>query len=177
MEAIAHLRSGLEYAQALPAGASRSRFELALQLGLGGPLIATRGFASCEAEAAFRRAQELSRELQSETDLSAALKGLGHVYHVRANLREATNLVEETEALAKRSGDPVRQAEADHLAGVLSFHLGQFQFSRDRLERSAQAGEYGGRYYSEVYGIDMSVFCRACGRKLLVAAFLTLTTC
>lgn len=161
MEAIAHLRSGLEYAQALPAGASRSRFELALQLGLGGPLIATRGFASCEAEAAFRRAQELSRELQSETDLSAALKGLGHVYHVRANLREATKLVEETEALAKRSGDPVRQAEADHLAGVLSFHLGQFQFSRDRLERSAQAGEYGGRYYSEVYGIDMSVFCRA----------------
>ncbi|MBR0784842.1 adenylate/guanylate cyclase domain-containing protein [Bradyrhizobium iriomotense] len=161
MEAIAHLRSGLECAQALPSGASRSRFELALQLGLGGPLIATKGFASREAEAAFQRAQELSRELQSEVDLSAALKGLGHVYHVRANLREVTSLVEETEALAKRSGDPVRQAEADHLAGVLSFHLGQFQFSRDRLERSAQAGEYRGRYYSEVYGIDMSVFCRA----------------
>jgi class 3 adenylate cyclase/predicted ATPase len=161
MEAIAHLRSGLECAQALPPGASRSRFELALQLGLGGPLIATKGFASREAEVAFQRAQELSRELRSEADLSAALKGLGHVYHVRANLREVTNLVEETESLAKRSGDPVRQAEADHLAGVLSFHLGQFQFSRDRLERSAQAGEYRGRYYSEVYGIDMSVFCRA----------------
>lgn len=132
-----------------------------LQLGLGGPLIATKGFASREAEAAFQRAQELSRELQSEADLSAALKGLGHVYHVRANLREATKLVEETEALAKLSGDPVRQAEADHLAGVLTFHLGQFQFSRGRLERSAQAGEYRGRYYSEVYGIDISVFCRA----------------
>jgi class 3 adenylate cyclase/predicted ATPase len=161
MEAIAHLRSGLDCAQALPHGASRSRFEVALQLGLGGPLIATKGFASREAEAAFRRAQELSRELQSEADLSAALKGLGHVYHVRANLREVKSLIEETEALAKRSGDPVRQAEADHLRGVLSFHLGQFQFSRDRLERSAQAGEYRGRYYSEVYGIDMSVFCRA----------------
>jgi predicted ATPase len=161
MEAIAHLRSGLEVVRALPAGTSRLRFELALQLGLGGPLIATKGFASREAEAAFQRAQELSRELQSEPDLSAALKGLGHVYHVRANLREVTKLVEETEVLAKRSGDPVRQAEADHLAGVLTFHLGQFQFSRDRLARSAQAGEYRGRYYSEVYGIDMSVFCRA----------------
>ncbi|MDI3566847.1 adenylate/guanylate cyclase domain-containing protein [Bradyrhizobium sp. Arg816] len=161
MEAIAHLRSGLECARTLPLGASRSRFELDLQLGLGGPLIATKGFASREAEAAFQRAQELSRELQSEADLSAALKGLGHVYHVRANLREVTSLVEETEVLAKRSGDPVREAEADHLAGVLSFHLGRFQFSRDRLERSAQAGEYRGRYYSEVYGIDMSVFCRA----------------
>jgi class 3 adenylate cyclase/predicted ATPase len=160
-EAIAHLRSGLVCAQALPAGASRAHFELALQLGLGGPLIATKGFASREAEAAFHRAQVLSRELQSEADLSAALKGLGHVYHVRANLSEVTSLVEETEALAKRSGDPVRQAEADHLAGVLSFHLGQFQFSRDRLDRSAQAGEYRGRYYSDVYGVDMSVFCRA----------------
>ncbi|MCK1462948.1 hypothetical protein IVB34_32350 [Bradyrhizobium sp. 2] len=89
------------------------------------------------------------------------MKGLGHVYHVRANLREVTRLVEETEELAKRSGDPARQAEADHLAGVVSFHLGQFQYSRDRLARSAQAGEYRGRYYSEVYGIDMSVFCRA----------------
>lgn len=161
MEAIAHLRSGLECAQMLPQEASRSRLELALQLGLGGPLIATKGFASREAEAAFQRAQELSRELQSEDGLSAALKGLGHVYHVRANLREVIKLVEETDVLAKRSGDPLRQADADHLAGVLSFHLGQFQSSRDRLERSAQAGEYRGRYYSEVYGIDMSVFCRA----------------
>jgi hypothetical protein len=72
MEAIAHLRSGLECVQALLPGASRSRFELSLQLALGGPLIATKGFASSEAEAAYQRAQELSRELQSETDLFAA---------------------------------------------------------------------------------------------------------
>ena len=161
MEAIAHLRSGLECAQAVVPGASRLRFELSLQLALGGPLIATKGFASREAEAAFQRAQELSRELLSEADLSAALKGLGHVYHVRANLRGAASLVDETIALAKRSADPVLLAEADHFAGVVSFHLGQFQSSRNRLKRSAQAGEYRGRYYSEVYGINMSVFCRA----------------
>ena len=86
MEAIAHLRSGLECAQALVPGAPRSRFELSLQLALGGPLIATRGFASSEAEAAYQRAEELSRELQSEADLFAALRGLGYVYQVRANL-------------------------------------------------------------------------------------------
>jgi predicted ATPase len=77
MEAIAHLRSGLECAQALYPGASRARFELSLQLALGGPLIATKGFASREAEAAYQRAQELSRELQSEPDLLLALRGLG----------------------------------------------------------------------------------------------------
>ena len=75
MEAIAHLRSGLECAQALVPGASSSSFELSLQLALGGPLIATRGFASSEAEAAYLRAEELSRELESEADLFAALRG------------------------------------------------------------------------------------------------------
>jgi predicted ATPase len=159
-EAIAHLRSGLECAQALLPGASRSRFELSLQLALGGPLIATRGFASREAEAAFQRAQELSRELQSETDLFSALRGLGYVYHV-ANLRGATGLVEEVIALAKRSAEPALLAEADHFAGTIAFHLGQFQSARDWLEKSAQAGEHGGHHHSEVYGINMSVFCRA----------------
>ena len=161
MEAIAHLRSGLECAQALSPGASRARFELSLQLALGGPLIATKGFASREAEAAYQRAQELSRELQSEPDLLLALRGLGYVYHVRANLRGATSLVDETLALAKRSGDPVLLAEADHFAGLISFHLGEFQSGRERLKRSADAGECRGRYHSEVYGINMSVFCRA----------------
>ena len=160
MEAIAHLRLGLECAQALVPGASRSSFELSLQIALGGPLIATRGFASDEAEAAYRRAEELSRELQSEADLFAALRGLGYVYHVRANLSGSTNLVEEVVALAKASGDPELLAEADQFAGLISFHLGQFQSSRDRLEKLAEGGEHRGRYHSEVFGIDTRVLCR-----------------
>ncbi len=160
MEAIAHLRSGLECAQALVPGASRSSFELSLQLALGGPLIATRGFASSEAEAAYLRAKELSRELQSEADLFAALRGLGYVYQVRANLREVASLVEESVALAKRSADPELLAEADQFAGLTSFHFGQFQSSRDRLEKLAEGGGYRGRYHFEVYGLDASVLCR-----------------
>jgi class 3 adenylate cyclase/predicted ATPase len=160
-EAIAHLRSGLDAAQALPTGEARSRFELSLQLALGGPLIATKGFASYEAESAYQRAQELSRELRSELDLLLALRGLGYVYHVRANLRGATSLMRETAGLAERSGDPALLVEADHFAGVVSFHLGEFQSARDALERSAKAGEFRGRYHSEVYGINMGVFCSA----------------
>lgn len=89
------------------------------------------------------------------------MRGLGHVYHVRANLRGATTLMEEALALAKRSGDPALLAEADHFAGAISFHLGQFQSARDWLERSMEVGEHRGRYHSEVYGVNMSVFCRA----------------
>ncbi len=160
-EAIAHLKSGLECARAVPPGESRLRLELALQLGLGAPLIATKGFASREVEAAYRRAEELSRELGSEPDLLLALRGLTFVYHVRANLRGASRLVEETARLMKRSCDAALHVEADHSAGALTFHLGEFQPARDVLERAAHAGGYGGRYHSEIYGINIGVFARA----------------
>jgi class 3 adenylate cyclase/tetratricopeptide (TPR) repeat protein len=161
LEAIAHLRSGLEAAEALVPGASRSHFELSLQIALGGPLIATRGFASKEAEAACRRAEELSRELQSEVDLFAALRGLCYVYQVRGDFRRSTSLVDEVVALAKRSANPELLAEAELLVGGVSFHFGQFQSSRDRLEKIAQGGEYRGHYLSQISGINMEVFCRA----------------
>jgi class 3 adenylate cyclase len=160
MEAIAHLRSGLECVEALPPGELRSRFELSLQLGLGGPLIATKGFASIEVEAAYQRAEQLSRGLQSETDLFAALRGLGYTNQVRGHLREATSLVDQTVALAKRIGDPALQAEADFFAGMTAFHVGKFQSTRDKLEKVMAVGEHGSRYHFEVYGIDMSVLCR-----------------
>jgi class 3 adenylate cyclase/predicted ATPase len=161
VEAIAHLRSGLVSLAALPPGEPRSRFELSLQLALGGPLIATNGFASSKVEAAYQRAEELSRELNNDKDLFTAIRGLGYVYHVRANLREATRLVDEVVDLARRIGDPAMLADAYHSAGALTFHLGTFQAAHDWYQQSIEAGDYRGRFHSEVHGIYMGVFCRA----------------
>jgi class 3 adenylate cyclase/tetratricopeptide (TPR) repeat protein len=161
VEAIAHLRSGLASLTALPPEEPRSRLELSLQLALGGPLLATKGFASSEAEAVYKRAQELSRELSRDADLFTAIRGLGYVYHVRANLREATRLVDESIDLARRIGDPAMLVEAYHFAGAPRFHTGKFQAARDWHQQSLEAGDYRGRFHSEVYGINMGVFCRA----------------
>lgn len=161
VEAIAHLRSGLLSLAALPPGEPRSRLELSLQLALGGPLLATKGFASSHVEAVYQRAQELSRELDSDKDLFTAIRGLGYVYHVRANLREATRLVAEVVDLARRIGEPAMLAEAYHSAGAQTFHLGTFQAAHDWYHQSIEAGDYRGRFHSEVYGINMGVFCRA----------------
>ncbi|WP_353645100.1 adenylate/guanylate cyclase domain-containing protein [Mesorhizobium sp. WSM2239] len=161
VEAIAHLQSGLASLAALSPGEPRTRLELSLQLALGGPLLATKGFASREAEAVYKRAQELSRELRRDTDLFTAIRGLGYVYHVRANLREATELVDESIELARRIGDPAMLVEAYHFAGAPRFHAGKFQAARDWHQQSLEAGGYRGRFHSEVYGINMGVFCRA----------------
>ena len=161
VEAIAHLRAGLAGVHDLRPGIARSRWELSLQLALGGPFLATKGFASSEAEATYQRAEELSRELENDTDLFTALRGLGYVYHVRANLRDATQLIDEAVALARRIDDPALLAEAYHFAGVSTFHLGAFQSARDWLQQSLEAGGYRGRRHSEVYGINLGVFCRS----------------
>lgn len=160
-EAITHLSAGLASLEMLPHDGNRSRLELSLQLAIGAPLLATKGFASNEAEKAYQRARELSAELQSPTELFTALRGLGYVFHVRGNLREATLLADETVALAEGVTEPALLVEAYHLAGASTFHLGRFQASRRWLARSMEAGEYQGRYHSEFYGINMGVFCRA----------------
>ena len=160
VEAIAHFRSGLAGVAALPLNEVRSRSELALQLALGGPLLATKGYASSEVEAAYQRAQDLSRELGADADLFMALRGLGYVYHVRANLRGAAQLIDEAVTLAQRIGDPALLVEAYYFAGAPTFHLGAFQAARDWIQRSLEVGNYGGRYHSEVYGINVGVFSR-----------------
>jgi predicted ATPase len=52
-------------------------------------------------------------------------------------------------------------AQAYHSAGAQTFHLGAFQAAHDWFQQSMEAGDYRGRFHSEVYGINMGVFCRA----------------
>jgi class 3 adenylate cyclase/tetratricopeptide (TPR) repeat protein len=161
VEAIAHLRAGLACINGLPPSASPLQWELSLQLALGGPLIATKGFASSDVETAYQRAQDLSRELGRDTDLFTALRGLGFVHHVRGDLRQCMREFPEAIDLARRIGEPSLLVQAYHFAGVSTFHLGAFQTAHDWLRQSLQAGDPNDRYHAEVYGINMGVFCRA----------------
>jgi class 3 adenylate cyclase/tetratricopeptide (TPR) repeat protein len=161
VEAIAHLRAGLASLHDLPPGAPRSRWELSLQLALGGPLIATKGFASRDVETAYQQAQDLSRNLGYDNDLFTALRGLGFVHHVRGDLRQSMREFPEAINLARRIGEPSLLVQAYHFAGVSTFHLGAFQTSYDWLRQSLEAGDSRGRHHSEVYGINMGVFCHA----------------
>ena len=173
VEAIAHLRSGLASLAALPLAEPRTRLELSLLLALGGPLLATKGYASREAETVYKRAQELSRKLNNDADLFTAIRGLGYVYHVRANLREATQLVDEAVDLAHRTDNPAFLVEAYHFAGALTFHLGNFQAARDWHQQSLEAGDCHGHFHSEVYGINISAFCRVYSSPLRLASWLS----
>lgn len=123
-EAIHHLRRGLELLQMLPDSATRCAHELALSLGLGMSLSATKGYAHPDVEHLYMRARELGRHLGEPPRLIPALFGLWRSAMQRANYRAAHALGEQCLTLAQRTHDPVRLLKAHAVLGVTEFYLG-----------------------------------------------------
>ena len=93
LEAIAHLRRGIEVTGRLPAGEGKDRAELDLQLILGPCLIATQGPAASEAVATFARARELCERLGEPPEYLQVMFWLATVSVVRGELPQALEAV------------------------------------------------------------------------------------
>src|SRR5262249_59988123 len=89
LEAIAHLRRGIEGTGCLPAGESKDRSELDFQLVLGPCLIATHGPAASTAVATFARARELCERLGEPPEYLQVMFWLATVSVVRGGLPQA----------------------------------------------------------------------------------------
>ena len=92
MEAISHLTKGLELLKTLPDTPERAQQELTLQITLGVPLMATKGFAAPEVERVYTRARELCQQVGETPQLFPVLWGLWAFYLVRAELQTAREL-------------------------------------------------------------------------------------
>src|SRR4029450_12771411 len=76
IEAINHLTKGLELLKTLPDTPEHTQQELTLQITLGPPLIATKGYAASEVEKAYTRALALCRQVGETPQLFWVLVGL-----------------------------------------------------------------------------------------------------
>src|SRR5216684_1617076 len=94
-EALTHLTTALELLKTLPDTPERGQQELTLQLAVGVPLTATKGFAAPEAEHAYSRARELCQQLGETPQLFPALRGLWTFYLLRAEYETARELGEQ----------------------------------------------------------------------------------
>ncbi|HEX2217377.1 MAG TPA: AAA family ATPase [Gemmatimonadales bacterium] len=161
-EAINHLTQGLRLLTTLPTTDERARRELELQIALGAPLLATKGFAAPEVEAAYARAERLGRELGERSHLATALRGLCYVHHVRAGLRHVEELTAELLGLAGQTSSSVLQADAHNAAGFNLFHLGRFRLARDHLQRAVERLDpSSGLAHATSLGVNVGVFNRA----------------
>ena len=134
VEAISHLTQGLEVLKALPHGPERTQQELGLQLTLGIPLSATKGYAAPEVAHIYTRAHALCKHMGETPQLIPVLLGLWRFYLLRAELGKARELAEQCLFLVQRVGDPARLIVAHDALGETLFFLGDFVRARTHLE-------------------------------------------
>jgi class 3 adenylate cyclase/predicted ATPase len=134
-EAIHHLTKGLELLETLPDTSERAQQELTLQITLGTPLIATKGYTAPEVERAYTRARELCLRGGDTSQLFPALWGLWAFYNGRTELQTAQQLAEQVLTVAKAHPDPVFLSEGYLASGISSFALGHFVTALQYLEQ------------------------------------------
>jgi predicted ATPase len=134
-EAVVLASRGLKLLEALPDTPERARQELALQIAMGPPLIATMGWAAPEVERAYTRAQALCQQVGETPQLFPALWGLWFFYIGRADRQTARNLGERLLSLAKRAQDPALLLQAHHALGPTYFLAGDWVTARAHLEQ------------------------------------------
>ncbi|MBI3798262.1 MAG: AAA family ATPase, partial [Deltaproteobacteria bacterium] len=135
VEAITHFTKGLELLKTLPDTRERAQQELTLQLALGAPLIATKGYAAQEVGTAYTRARELCQQLGETPQLFPVLWGLSAFHTVRAEYKTARELREHMLRLAQNVQDQDLLMEAHAGLGVVLFYLGELALARAYLEQ------------------------------------------
>jgi DNA-binding SARP family transcriptional activator/predicted ATPase len=159
-EAISHLNRALALLLAQPETPQRVQQELALQVALGAPLIAARGYTAPELERAFNRAQELCQQIGETPQLFQVLWGLGRFYLVRPQLDAAVKIGQRLLAQARRTRDPDLLLEAHNSLGAVRFHRGELRLAREHLERGfALYNPERHRAHALLYGQDPGVVC------------------
>jgi DNA-binding winged helix-turn-helix (wHTH) protein/energy-coupling factor transporter ATP-binding protein EcfA2 len=155
-EAIGHLEALLAALPHLPEGPGRDQAELAAQVALAPALVATRGFASPEVEAAYDRAHELCVALDRPQELTKVLHGLAAVYEFRARYHRSEALLQRILLL-----DAAELAvEAHELLACSTFHQGKAARAVGYAERGlALYAEHGEDAYLAPYGEHPAVCC------------------
>jgi predicted ATPase len=160
VEAIAHLTKGLEALKTLPETPQRAEHELALQLALGAPLQATKGYAAPERQQAYARAWELCQQVGETPQRFPVLFGLWQCYALGAEWQTARAVGEQLLSLAQRQHDPGYLLEAHRALAFTLFCLGEFASARAHAEQGMALYDPQQHHaHAFLYGQDPGTSC------------------
>jgi class 3 adenylate cyclase/tetratricopeptide (TPR) repeat protein len=155
VEAIGHFRSALQLLSGMPDTSERTKEEIEIQLALGIPLIAVRGYAAAETREAFTRALTLCAKLDNPAEYFQALFGLwGHSWMGGKN-DQALAIAQEFMSRSRASANSDLLMMAHRIMGSTLLTVGEFQSSRLHFEEtialsdSTSRGPLHGRYMVE----------------------------
>jgi predicted ATPase/class 3 adenylate cyclase len=156
VEAIAHLTQGLALLMRLPETPARLQQELDLQVALGPPLVATKGYAAPDVERAYARAQELCQQLGDIPQLFPVLRGLMMYYLNRGDLQTTNQLGEQLLRLAQV--DSALLLLAHHQLGMVLLMRGEPASAHaHHMQALAIYTPQEHRVLALRYGIDLGV--------------------
>jgi tetratricopeptide (TPR) repeat protein len=138
LEAIAHLRRGIEMTGQLPAGEAKDKSELDLQLALGPCLVATHGPAAGNALATFVRARELCERLGQPPEFLQVIFWLATASVVRGELPQALEAIAGLPSAAEARGNQPALLNGIRGQGMILMFMGQIVQAREALERAIQ---------------------------------------
>jgi class 3 adenylate cyclase/predicted ATPase len=136
VEAIANFRKALELVTALPDTSERTKQEIDIQLSLGIPLIAVRGYASAETREAFSRARTLCLRLGDIPEYFQALFGLWGNCWMSGKNDEALRMADEFLSRSRASSDPVLSIVAHRVMGSTLLTIGDFRSSANHFDET-----------------------------------------
>jgi class 3 adenylate cyclase/predicted ATPase len=157
-EAIAHFTRGLALLDSMPPAPERDRLEFALQMGIGAPIIAAKGYGAPEVGRAWGRAWELSQQMGDPPQLWPTRSALVQYYLVRAEHQTALKMAQQMADAGERAGEALRFPFPRALLGIMYLYLGDFEPARGHLEASvARYDPEKHRSSAFVYGQDVGV--------------------
>jgi predicted ATPase/class 3 adenylate cyclase len=158
-EAIAHLNQGLRVLTTLPETRARDQQELPLRIDLGKSLIATKGWASPETEAAYTRAWEICQQTRDTSWPFAVLWGLSNVYVVRADLTKHREVGAQFLSLAEQQSDAILLLVAHYLTGQNLLHVGEYVTGLAHFNQACALYDPQHHHtYVTLFGVDVGVF-------------------
>jgi predicted ATPase len=157
-EAIAHFTRGLALLESLPPGPERIQLEFALQMGLGTPVVATKGYGAPEVGRAWGRALELSQQMGDRPQLWPARSAISQYYILRAEYHTALEIGQQMAEEDERAGGALAFPFARGTLGITQFYLGQLEQARLHLEAMVARYDREKHHTSAlVYGQDVGV--------------------
>ncbi|APG93193.1 ATP-binding protein [Sinorhizobium americanum] len=127
VEAVAHLRKGLQVVASLPSNEDRLRREIHLQNAMGVASMAVRGWGAPEVLRAFSSARMLCEELGDSNELFVAVRGEASYQLISGHLREANDLGCQCLRIARSANDRSLLLEAHHQLWATRFFLGDYR--------------------------------------------------
>jgi serine/threonine protein kinase/predicted ATPase len=161
-EAVMLARRGLEAVKMLPDSAESAQQELLLQMTLGPALMVTRGWASAEVEATYKRARELCRRVGGIPQLFPVIWGLYQFSLSAGDYQTALQLGRNLLDTAEKAGDSALLLQAHNSLSNTFFLLGEWEVARMHGEH-AIAIYTPSQHHSLAFvynGADPGVLCR-----------------